>query len=99
MYPTPETIIRAVAAVFPVTPEEITGPGRQRNQVDARSVVAYLVQKQLRMSNRQTVELLGRHCRSIAVSYRRRHDDLYTADKQYRNMVDRVIRLLEVGTA
>lgn len=97
MYPNTETIIRAVAAVFPVTPEEITGPGRQRHQVDARSVVTHIVQKELRLSNHQAAAVLGRHSRNIAVSYRRRHDDLYTTDKQYRFMVDRVTKLLEVG--
>lgn len=99
MYPNPETIIRAVAAVFPVTPEEITGPSRCRNATDARATVVHLAHTKLRMSNHQLCALIGRHTSGTAVFYRRKYDSLYATDKQYRSMVDRVTKLLEVGHA
>lgn len=99
MYPNPETIIRAVAAVFYVTPEEITGKRRRRNEADARHACAYLMHRLLRASNEQIASSLKRSDPSSGAYMHIHGRNKYDHDKQYRAMVDRVSSLIATGTA
>ena len=88
---TPDTILDAVAAVFPATRDAITGPRRRRNECDARHCAAYILYKYLRYSNRQVGEILGgRDHTTVAIS-RQAFLNVYQTDRQYRYMANRVL--------
>jgi chromosomal replication initiation ATPase DnaA len=95
----PATIINAAAQVFPVTPDDITGPGRRRNETDARFCVALIMHQFNRAGNLQIARLFNRNNHSSGCYMHRRGADLCESDKQYRGMVNRVIALLGLEVA
>lgn len=97
MYPNYETIIRAVAAVFPVSQEDILGNRRRRHEADARHAVAYLMHTNLRASNAQIAAVLRRTNPCSAAYMHIQATNKYATDKHYRDMVDRVKKLLAVA--
>jgi chromosomal replication initiation ATPase DnaA len=90
----PATIINAAAQVFPVTPDDITGPSRRRNETDARFCVALIMHQFNRAGNLQIAQLFNRNNHSSGHYMHRRGADLCETDKQYRGMVERVVSLL-----
>jgi chromosomal replication initiation ATPase DnaA len=95
---TPPEIFNAIAQVFPVKPEDLTGNRRRRSEADARHCAVYLIHRHLRMSNHQVGAVFGRNGSTVCAS-RNRHSDLYATDGQYRGMVNQVIALLGLEAA
>ena len=94
---TTTSVINAVSQVFPVTPSDLTGRRRRRNETDARHCAMYLIHRLFRMSNRQVADLFGRHGSSSVCNSRRRYDALVATDPQYRAMVGKVGQLLGIS--
>ena len=92
---TPSQIINAVCQVFPVTPEDITGPRRRRNEAEARHCAAHFMWD-LRMSNAEVGRHLGGRDHTAIIGSRQRFNDLYATDKKYRAMADKVAAILGV---
>jgi chromosomal replication initiation ATPase DnaA len=93
---TTTTILNAIASVFPVTPADITGPRRRRNEAEARHMAIWLCHAELRMSNSQIEQAFNRKG-SIAVSSRRAFERYYQTDRHYRSKVDSVCQALGVA--
>jgi chromosomal replication initiation ATPase DnaA len=90
---TPPEIFNAIAQVFPVKPEDLTGNRRRRNEADSRKCAAYIMHHYLRMSNSQVDDAFGRS-RGAGLHARKAAVNLIETDKQFRSMVDRVVAIL-----
>ena len=93
---TPTTILEAVSTVFPVTPADILGPRRRKNEAEARHLAMWLCHSELRMSNSQVAKVFNRDT-SATVASRRAFLRFYETDRQYRGMADSVIAALGAG--
>jgi chromosomal replication initiation ATPase DnaA len=93
---TTTTILNAIASVFPVTPADITGPRRRRNEAEARHLAVWLYRTALRMSNWQIGAAFNR-LGCTAVYSRRAFERYYATDRHYRSKVDSVCQALGVA--
>jgi chromosomal replication initiation ATPase DnaA len=92
---TTQQINQAVCSVFPVTEDEIMGPGRTRRVSEARHVCITLAHKFLRMSNMEACGAYNRLTHGYCVHVRRRYAALYETDNAFRAMVDKVLSQLQ----
>lgn len=93
---THETILDAVASIFPATRDAITGPRRRRNECDARHCAAYILYNYLRYSNKQVGDVLGGREQSTVTLARQAFLNAYQTDKSYRGMANRAMELLGI---
>jgi chromosomal replication initiation ATPase DnaA len=100
MFLTTKTLFYAVSRVFPVTPEDITGNRRRRNEADARKCAAWIMHHHMRMSNSQIDHAFGR-ARGAGLHGRKAAEALIATDKSFSAMVHQVGKLLgiEIGGA
>lgn len=88
----PKDILKAVARFYDIDPESIRGPARDKKYSTARHLVAYLCTHDLKMSQMETAQVIGRRDHSSVLYARNKIAKIMEKDLFFRRQVQDLCR-------
>ena len=90
-----DDILKAVSAFYNISPKALQGPSRDRKYTVARHLVAYLCVNNLKMSLKDTAQVIGRSDHSSVIYARNKVAKLMQNDLFFRRQIQEVLKKVQ----